>query len=457
MLLLVLIVILFLCLMALLFHHARRIHLRPEIPEEIIDDLHNPDRGLYHIYDFLISDELPEASELSERFNWFPETSLVLLELDLSNYNTGRISSFGIDYIREILEAASHSGKRVILRFLYDRVGKAFQTEPKNIEIVLEHMRQLEPVLKEFEQSIFTLQGLFIGNWGEMHGSRYSSPEEIRKLFRVLQSCAGTNNLAVRTPAIWRMVTGYSDDRMPLSKLEYAEQIGLFNDGMLSNEYDMGTYGNLKKDGALPQEKWLRSNELQFQDELCRFVPNGGEVIQPGRWNDFENAVQDLSLMHVSYLNADYDREVWNKWAGYSVSEEGVFNGIDGKSYIERHLGYCFVIKDVISSFRWLKKELSITVKVENVGFAPAYSDIRTSIILTGKNGTYRLDMTGNLRGISNRTDGFCNLTCAISSNSFRSGFYTLHLKAEDSLGNDILFGNRVSENGLLIGDLEIR
>ena len=95
-----------------------------------------------------------------------------------------------------------------------------------------------------------------------------------------------------------------------------ASRLGLYNDGMLGSANDTGTYGD-KAAADLDtnySDAWTREDELAFQNDLCLYVPNGGEVIIDNVYNDFDNAVKDLSQMHVSYLNSEYDSTVLNKW-----------------------------------------------------------------------------------------------------------------------------------------------
>lgn len=51
---------------------------------------------------------------------------------------------------------------------------------------ILMHMEQLSYILREYSEKIFSLQGLFIGNWGEMNGTRYSTDEDLQKLAKSL-------------------------------------------------------------------------------------------------------------------------------------------------------------------------------------------------------------------------------------------------------------------------------
>ena len=44
--------------------------------------------------------------------------------------------------------------------------GENEQYEPENLDIILQHMEQVGDVIREYHSRIYTLQGLFIGNWG---------------------------------------------------------------------------------------------------------------------------------------------------------------------------------------------------------------------------------------------------------------------------------------------------
>ncbi len=78
---------------------------------------------------------------------------------------------------------------------------------------------------------------------------------------------------------------------------------------MLGSDLDLGTYG--ASHDTFTEENYVskgnRTQELNYQNELCKSVPNGGEVVLDNRLNDIDNAVSALSTMHVSYLNYLYD------------------------------------------------------------------------------------------------------------------------------------------------------
>ena len=134
------------------------------------------------------------------------------------------------------------SDKKWIVRFLYDWNGENEQYEPENLDIILQHMEQVGDVLREYHSCIYTLQGLFIGNWGEMNGTKYTDPDSMRELAARLADVSDASTfLSVRTPAKWRKITGEAaPDGWTENPL--AKRLGLFNDGMLGSVSDYGTY-----------------------------------------------------------------------------------------------------------------------------------------------------------------------------------------------------------------------
>ena len=163
-----------------------------------------------------------------------------------------------------------------------------------------------------------------------MNGTAYTAREDLAALYETLRNATKDSVfLAVRMPMQWRKATGITD---PLLGRTDSGKLGLFNDGMLGSFSDYGTYGTSSREEAGDYSCWTREEEIAFQKVLCETVPNGGEVIVDNEYNDFEAAKKDLADMHVSYLNKDFDQNVYRKWADYTVMEEGCYRGMDGLS-----------------------------------------------------------------------------------------------------------------------------
>ena len=86
--------------------------------------------------------------------------------------------------------------------------------------------------------------------------------------------------------------------------------------------------------------------------------------------------------MHVTYLNKWHDPAVLNKWADTVVEEDGCFNGMDGYTYVERHLGYRLLIESAQLSYRRKGSRLSVEIRMKNTGFAPVYREPELKLLI---------------------------------------------------------------------------
>ena len=246
----------------------------------------------------------------------------------------------------------------MILRFSYDLEGKGLEKEPGSIRLVEEHMQQNGEVIREYADDIFAVQGILIGNWGEMHGSRYLTPDAFRTLTdTMIKAVDGACPVAVRKPAQWRELTlGWTEQEK--------KKLTLFNDGIFGSETDLGTYGTLSPETP-GQKICSREEELEWQkNEMCgKFC--GGEAIwgsgaEPAPFVSAPKAMADLERMHISYLNSTYDLRRLEQWKAETVEDES------GLEAIGKRLGYRFVVEGV--EFVSEREELQITL--ENKGFA---------------------------------------------------------------------------------------
>ncbi len=349
---------------------------------EKAESLSNPYSGLYSIYHFYADSELLQLEPeevLIEDIVVNPAEQLCLIEINLLPFSELPISEGALQIIRRILLHFTAQGKQMILRFLYDWEGKGILNEPQDIEIILGHMRQLSPLLVEYTQSIYILQGLFIGSWGEMHNSRYLGERQMVRLANQIYECTGDHTqIALRCPSFWRMIfqtTLPLEEDVAFTNIRKA-RFSLFNDGIMASDTDYGTYGSINaKDSKSYSDKWVRGEELEFQNKLCRYVSNGGEVINDNPYNDASLAIETLKEMRISYLHWKYDELVLNKW---KASRSGISNALwknkSAYEYIVAHLGYRFTIESMSLSFIAHKDgALKVILRIRNQGFAPCY------------------------------------------------------------------------------------
>lgn len=424
----------------------------------------NPDRGWYHIYGYMLSDEGDINTEsVLANCDYDKDTTLCLVEINLLKYRDSSISETALTELDDILSAFSQAGKKVILRFLYDWDGKATETEPDSIEMIADHMEQVSPIVNDHASDIYTLQGIFVGNTGEMNNSNYMTDEGIRYLMNQLANVIDPSiYLAVRTPAHRRIFTE-SYDTISISDAFSqlpAARIGLFNDGMLGSGNDCGTYGDIPRiDSTSYTDKLIRTDEIAYQNELCEYVPNGGEVILENSYNDFENSITDLSAMHVSYLDSDYDAAVLNKWKNSTYNGDALYHGCNGYDYITNHLGYRYVLSSTALDFSTFADETAtMTVSVQNVGFASSYFSYQVLAHIvndeTGEQTTLTID-TDNRFWKSGQTTSF---TLPVDVRSLGIGSYTSYLSVTDSSNHQIIFANDtpLTDLGYLLGSFTI-
>lgn len=404
----------------------------------------NPERGWYYIRTCKISDKAPVCDDLSGSFrrDGLKDITLSLIRIDLHEYRSGAISESGLNQIRGIFKLARERHIKLIVRLTYDLSGKGMANEPDSLSVVITHIRQLSPILREYSDAIYTLQGFLVGSWAEMHDSKFLSDSDVRLLFKeTAASAAPETFLAVRTPSLWRICTNLL---LPLNEdasfnKSAASRLGLFNDALFSSDTDCGTYAELDSDA----EDWFmdarkRNEELDFQNRLNEYVPNGGEMNLNSQWNDFESALEGMREIHISYLNCDYNTDVLDKWKKDIYTGSGVFNGKNGLDYIGTHLGYRFVLRNISADFDSSKRGvMKLNLSIENVGFSGLYYPKKIEIILYKKGFPCQMKIELPNEDIRRWKSGMTqNLSVNIPINSLSSDIYLVYLKISDKISN---------------------
>ena len=142
---------------------------------------------------------------------WLDEScrqeQLALVLILIGDYRACEIPKEALLHIGQILEFFRRNGKETILRFVYDNEGKGMEREPLTASMVKRHMEQIGGAIRPYMEDILVLQGIFVGNWGEMHGSKFLGRDSMCDLMNALyRATEGRCFLAVRTPAQWRTV-----------------------------------------------------------------------------------------------------------------------------------------------------------------------------------------------------------------------------------------------------------
>ena len=156
--------------------------------------LPNPARGWYQIYTFQAEEE-PDLHELAYCLD--VNQTLALVFFDIGFYRDMDLDSDCLRRMRAVLHFFADNRKDIILRVAYDHQGRALELEPFTFERVLRHMEQIGEVLAEFPHEILVWQGLLVGNWGEMHTSRFLSREKLGQLLEILYHGKSSHSLSL--------------------------------------------------------------------------------------------------------------------------------------------------------------------------------------------------------------------------------------------------------------------
>lgn len=417
--------------------------------------LDNPYMGFYHIYGYTLKDEavyatpddVPNVPAPEDR----PQERLVQVQINLRAFREKPLTDTALSQLDLILSAWCSTDYSLLLRFIYDWDGRGLDSEPEDISIILQHMEQTAPIYNRYDTHILSLQGLFTGNYGEMNNTHYGSTESMQQLAAKLAETASPSiYLAVRTPNQWRSITGADSYQELVSMPDnpYLNRLGLYNDGMFGTEADTGTYTDRS-----------RAEEISFQNELCRTVPNGGEAIIENPFNDLDNAIADMRQMHVSYLNSAYDPAVLNKWKTTPYTGSDPYNGEVGYDYIRDHMGYRFVLRSTEVVRDYVLMQPVLRIAIENVGFAQSYRGFSFHLTLLNTE-------TGETILVSPEEDSTCLassettvLEIPLEIDFYPEGDYELYWQTmDDTFDEAIRYGNSLplTDYGYLLGTLSI-
>jgi len=357
------------------------------------DDIGNPDRGFMK-QSSIFPDQPFDPNKVRALQ---PSDTLVWIYFRLDNYRDKLIDQNGLNTIRSVFATARSRGLKLVVRFAYND-GPGSTTDPNlanpdaPIDLVLQHIEQLKPILIENADIIAVVQAGFVGHWGEWHSSKYLHPLEYRKAIveALLDALPADRMLQLRYPRYKEMFF-----QGPLTASEAfsgtdRSRVGEHNDCFLRDLDDGGTYRSTT--AQLPKQT---STYCDGKDEIAcwkgfvaqegNFTPIGGETCEynPPR-TDCPNALQELKTLHWSFLNNDYRKEVLDSWVAGGCMDT-----------IRRSLGYRLVLKEAYLP-QVIKPggTLSMNIRLSNDGFAAMYNPHPLYLVLLGTSSRYDIPVT---------------------------------------------------------------
>ena len=434
-----------------------------------------PGRGWYHIYTFRLG--RPEEVSL----DWLPDypgETLALVRLDIRDYASRELDTLALDFAEQIFRAFQERKKEMILRVCYDTEGKGMEREPQRIFVVQRHMQALGSLAERYADAILTVQGVFVGSWGEMHDSKFLNNQDMTTLLLYYASLTDSSiYLSVRTPEQYQTIFSEWEKhkdrykKYAITKKELTKRLGLFNDGILGSISDLGSYRDADDTTKTAQERLdARKKALSFQDTLCLHVPNGGEVIQStdSSLSTTKDAITTLQQMHVSYLNQLYDKDAITLWKKAVYHQKNSpYDGSTLYDYITNHLGARPVLTDSSVSYHPFQKgDAKGTITVENTGFSNYYHKKDFQLVCINKETKKETTLVSSDR-LKNANPLYWDsrkktvISYRFSPFSFEDGAYLLLARLSDPITREELFFANDSYDkqyrGYVLGTLQIK
>lgn len=418
--------------------------------QESTDKINNPDQGFYRpIYVRVKEDGVTYNRNIVNS-----TTQLYHLRIDISAFSQANnesedkmLTEDALSGIDELLSFLYANNKSAIARFVYDPgLNGASNKEPSK-DMIVQHITQLSAVLDKYHDTLTAIEVGLIGPWGEMHTSTMANKEVINTLIETYLANTSEIPILVRTP---RMIYDYLGitvndiDTYTIETSSKAYRLGLYNDGYLGSSTDLGTYTNREK-----EVPWLASQ--------TGHLPYGGEVVMPdSTLHNIENCLEEMYLLHLSYLNIEWNNNVIDKWKNSSYTEaagqDSLYYGKTAFEYIENHLGYRFVLKNSTLGYDEDISHMTIDLSLENVGFGNLNRTMNMTVLFQDETGEITPIDAGSFRGEQKIT--------IQTPLTLKEGNYNIYLRIDN--GNDkyaIRFANDLWEEELQanrIGNISI-
>ena len=337
-----------------------------------------------------------------------PTGSLVLMFIDIGAFSSGENGTKqddgtyipGTDYpfddaffagLRGTFENCRRNGCTIALRFRYDDDGTK-NPEPESFEMLKSHIQQIADsgILTDYQDILMYVESGFVGCYGEQWGGKYCSLEQKAELLELLLDVVPDPiPVTVRTPNIFAKWANINQSELadwqsePGSK---AARVGLYDDGYMGSDSDLGTYSNRPNETAWLGRQAVRSyfggefsGNLEFAQKYETYLP--------------QNAIPEMYRTHLSYINAN----IWKLYQEYTFGAEYDVPDVDNSAYygqnvqkfIRDHLGYRFVIRSCkLSAEAEQCGALQLQLSVENTGFANPVREQKAELLLE-KDGNY--------------------------------------------------------------------
>lgn len=355
---------------------------------ESLVKLRNPERGFYgpRGYNIRPTNNKPLTPPAS--------SSLVHLRVGLAAFSgngTGAVDAEltedALNNLVATIDAIRKNNASIIIRFSYDDFNWKTNMEP-SMDMILRHIEQLGPVLLANKDVIAAIEMGFFGPCGELHSSKIGSQTNVAiATDKLLDATNEEMILSLRTPghySTWSKIDRTTIDQFITKKGTREYMVGIYNDGYLGSESDLGTFANRQK-----EVKWLsyQAKHTFYGGELVANFATGTPL------NTIEYIQQEAFTTHTTYLNSEWNNEVINgfKKTPY-VGDDTLYKNSTAYEYIDNHLGYRYVLKKSEITANLEKTDtLKAKLEIENVGFANLIREKKVSVVLENEHDVYEM------------------------------------------------------------------
>ena len=292
------------------------------------------------------------------------------------------------------------AGMKAVIRFAYTDNVNAVPYKDATKSQIIDHIQQLEPVLRNNADVIATAQRGFIGVWGEGYYTNYfgagGTPLTATNWFdrnkvteALLEAIPDSRMVQLRYPqskqkAVFGVSAPINSPAISAPEAFTAStvsRLGHHNDCFVASDNDFGTYTNYDTQNSAPSLKSFVADDANFVvvgGETCALqanvCPAWDPVCEINRSFCAANggsADTELEALHYSYLNWDYNPEVLDKWRNSCLTE------------IQKKLGYRFTLIDGKYQDRARPGDpLSVEINLLNDGYAAPYNPRLVELVL---------------------------------------------------------------------------
>ncbi len=398
--------------------------------EESVEEFNNPDMGIYRPTVIICKAEGEWDNTQIQYAN-----GLVHLRIGLKSFS-GKgngdkdydITPEHIEKLNQYMQQVRNAGGTAVIRFAYDDFRGAKNLEP-DMEQILKHIEELQPFFMANEDIIAGVETGFLGPYGEQHSSDIVSKENVAMVaLKLAEVVPASRTISVRKPLWYCGVVGVDLDNIDshisvVGTNEY--RIGMFNDGYLGSNSDLGSF--IDRDKALI---WLNTQATHtlYGGEVA-WVSN--DVDENGNMYHSIGHIQDeMFKTHTSYINEEWNPRVLDEWKSdiYQGDDE-VYRGKSAYLYVKNHLGYRIVLQSTeIQESVKINDILRIHINLKNVGAANVVNEKDTYVVLKSKKNEYVIPTDIDVRTWASRENKDFYIEVPITE-QIEKGHYDIYLK----------------------------